>query len=224
MYSGGKNRAAEPWKQVMAGSGVTKMLRSQLGERLVHDQDLPAALATELDGTFERLVLAYQNRLYAFALRLTGNPQDAEEIIADTFVRAYQALTRYPAQQIRELALQPWLYQITRNVFRNRVRGRRLALVPLEPPSEGMELAVEGDEAGQPDAMLEHAELREKLAALVAALPERYRVAVVLRHVQGLGYGEMAALLGQPVGTVKANVHRGIRLLRGALTKDSEWR
>ena len=190
----------------------------------MHDQDLLAALAAELDGSFERLVLTYQNRLYACVLRLTNNPQDAEEIIEDAFVQAYRALTRYPAERIRELALQAWLYQITLNVFRNRVRGQRLQLVPLEQPDEWMDLAFEGDKAGRPDAVVERAELREKLAALIAALPERHRVAVVLRHVQGLGYGEMAALLRQPVGTVKANVHRGIRLLREALTKDSEWR
>lgn len=188
------------------------------------DQDLPAALATELDGSFERLVVTYQNRLYAFALRLTANPQDAEEVIADAFVRAYQALISYPAERIRELALQPWLYQIALNVFRNRVRGRRLPVVPLEPADEGREPAFAGDEAGRPDAMLERAELREKLAGVVAALPERYRMAVVLRHVQGLGYGEIAAILRQPIGTVKANVHRGIRLLREALDKDHEWR
>lgn len=190
----------------------------------MHDQDLLAALATELDGCFERLVLTYQNRLYAFALRLTGNPQDAEEIIADVFVRAYQALTRYPAERIRALSLQAWLYQIALNIFRNRVRGRRLTLVPLEPPGEGMEPAFAADEAERPEALLERAELREKLAGVVAALPERYRLAVVLRHVQGLGYGEMAAMLRQPIGTIKANVHRGIRLLREALDKDQEWR
>ena len=190
----------------------------------MHDQDLPAVLATELDGSFERLVLSYQNRLYAFALRLTDNPQDAEEIIGDTFVRAYQALSSYSAERIRELALRPWLYQIALNVFRNRVRGRRLSVVPLEQPGEGQELAFASDDAGRPDTMLEQAELRAKLAALIAALPERYRVAVVLRHVQGLAYGEMAAVLRQPVGTVKANVHRGIRLLREVLNKDREWR
>lgn len=190
----------------------------------MNEQELPAALATDLDDSFERLVVTYQDRLYAFALRLTANAHDAEEIIADAFVRAYQALTKYPAERIRELALQPWLYQIARNVFRNWVRGRRLMLVPLEPSSEQMEPTVKGDEAGQPDAVLERAELRAKLGALIAALPERYRLAVVLRHVQGFGYSEMATLLNQPVGTVKGNVHRGIRLLREALHKDDEWR
>jgi RNA polymerase sigma-70 factor (ECF subfamily) len=183
----------------------------------VPDQDLPAALAADVDGNFEQLVSAYQDRLYAFALRLTGSRQDAEEITQDAFVRAYQALVTYPAQRIRELALRPWLYRITLNIFRNRRRRRPLQLVPLGEAGERMNMDLEGDTVERPDAALEHAELREKLGTLLATLPERYRVSVVLRHVQGLGYAEIAALLRQPIGTVKANVHRGIRLLREGL-------
>jgi RNA polymerase sigma-70 factor, ECF subfamily len=183
----------------------------------VHDQDLPAALAVDLDGSFQQLVLAFQDRLYAFALRLTGSPQDAEEITQDAFVRAYRALSTYPDSRIRSLALRPWLYQIALNIFRNRVRHRALQLVPLDQGSEGGELEVEDDEQTRPEAALERTELKRSLDMLVAALPERYRLAVVLRHIQGLGYGEMAVILKQPIGTIKANVHRGIRMLREAL-------
>ena len=183
----------------------------------MHDQDLPAALAADVDGNFEHLVLAFQDRLYAFALRLTGSPQDAEEIAQDTFVRAYRALTKYPAARIRMLALRPWLYRIALNVFRNRVRHRQLEVVPLDQGNEEGEREVADDTVIQPDTALERAELKASLGALVAALPERYRLAVVLRHIQGLGYREMAAVLKQPVGTIKANVHRGVRILREAL-------
>ncbi|MER3459109.1 MAG: RNA polymerase sigma factor, partial [Chloroflexota bacterium] len=91
----------------------------------MHMDDLAAQLATGVDSHFERLVLAYQDRLYAFALRLSANPQDAEEIVQDAFVRAYHALKRYEAERIRTMALKPWLYQIALNVFRNRARTRR---------------------------------------------------------------------------------------------------
>lgn len=181
------------------------------------DQDLAAALATDVDGHFERLVRRYQDRLYAFALRLSGSPQEAEEIAQDSFVRAYRALARYPAARRRSLTLRPWLYQIALNVFRNRRRGPRLQLVSLEQDDEAGTWDRGDDQARRPEAILERAELRETLGALLTALPERYRLAVVLRHVQGLAYREMAAILRQPVGTVKANVHRGLRLLRQAL-------
>jgi RNA polymerase sigma-70 factor, ECF subfamily len=183
----------------------------------VHDQDLPAALAADLAGNFEQLVLAYQDRLYGFMLRLTGSPPDAEEITQDAFVRAYRALAKYPAARIRTLALRPWLHQIALNVFRNRVRTRQLQLVSLDQGREEGELEIEDDKEARPDTALERTQLRASLAKLVAALPERYRVAVVLRHIQGLGYEEMAVVLKQPIGTIKANVHRGVSMLRAAL-------
>jgi RNA polymerase sigma-70 factor (ECF subfamily) len=183
----------------------------------VRDQELPEALAIDLDGSFEQLVLTFQDRLYAFALRLSNNPQDAEEITQDAFVHAYRALNKYPGERVQTLALRPWLYQITLNIFRNRVRHRPLPLVSLNQGDEEGDLEYEDVQQLSPDIALEHVELRKSLAALVAALPERYRLAVVLRHIQGFDYGEMAAVLKQPVGTIKANVHRGVRMLRKAL-------
>jgi RNA polymerase sigma-70 factor (ECF subfamily) len=190
----------------------------------MHEHELPAALAVDLDGNFMRLVEVYQDRLYAFALRLSGNPEDAEEIIVDALVRAYQALGQYASERIQALALRPWLYQITLNVFRNRIRGRRLRIVSRHLTDETAAMNVEADETERPDAVLERAELRQTLATLIADLPERERVVVVLRHVQGFGYHEIATCLRQPVGTVKANVHRGIRRLREALGTYDEWR
>ncbi len=186
---------------------------------------LPAALADDLDGTFERAVLTYQGRLYGFALRLTGNRQDAEEVAQDTFVRAYRALQRFEPERIAALALRPWLYQIALNVARNRLRGKRHRTVPLLLGDEGTGderrrdagAAEPPDEASEgPLAYAERAGLSESLGALVAQLPPRYRTAVILRHIEGLSYPEAAGALGQPVGTVKANVHRGTKLLRAA--------
>ena len=183
----------------------------------MHCEELAEALAVDARGTFEQLVAVYQDRLYSFGLHLTGRPWDAEEVAQDTFVRAYRALERYPAERIRALNLKPWLLQIALNVFRNRVRGKLLNLVPLDVTADGKvdEPATAIHE--WPDEIAERAEERALLQKLLLALPERYRVAVVLRHVQGLDYGEIASLLGQPVGTAKSNVHRGVRLLRESM-------
>jgi RNA polymerase sigma-70 factor (ECF subfamily) len=167
---------------------------------------------------FEELVLAYQQRIYAFALRLSGSPRDAEEIAQDAFVRAYAALEGYSTEQARTLKVRPWLYQIALNVFRNRVRRRQLPAVPLEATEDGTPLEIEGDSRDWPHVAAESTEQREELAALLAGLPEHFRIAVVLRHVEGMSYGEMANILGQPVGTIKAHVHRGTLRLREALT------
>lgn len=189
---------------------------------VTEDQDLPAALAANLDDCFERLVLTYQNRIYAFALRLSGSPQDAEEIAQDTFVRAYRALVGYSVERITHLALRPWLYQIALNVFRNRVRGHHLRVVPLDDLEGGDAREPVVAEQELPETIMERIEGERELGALVAALPERYRAAVVLRHVEGFNYAELGELLNQPVGTIKANVHRGTRLLRNALAQQMD--
>lgn len=184
------------------------------------EEALPAALAANLDEAFECLVLAFQDRLFAFARRLGHAPADAEEIAQDAFVRAYHALAGYPPERIRELALRAWLYQITLNVARNRVRRKRVATVPIDGDDERADGAVRepaDDAAAEPEPTALREETRAELSALVAALPDRYRVPVMLRHVEGLGYAEVALALQQPVGTVKANVHRGVQRLRAAL-------
>jgi len=149
--------------------------------------ELIAGLADDLDGHFESLVRMYQDRLYRFALRLSGNPEDAEEVAQDALVRAYRALSQYPT---------------------DRVRRRTLQLAPLDGD------LPEDSDRERPERLVEAAEGNRELAGRLAALPERFRAAVILRHVEELGIAEIAAALGQPEGTVKSNIHRGIRLLR----------
>jgi RNA polymerase sigma-70 factor (ECF subfamily) len=156
---------------------------------------------------FERMVREHQHRVFALSLAMTGNRHDAEEVAQDTFLRAYRALVTYPPDRVRELKQRAWLHRIAVNVVRNRVRGVRPRLVELN--------GSESDHAPGPEARAMHRAEMDDLAARVAELPRRYREAVVLRHVQELSYAEVAETLGQPVGTVKANVHRGLKLLRG---------
>jgi RNA polymerase sigma-70 factor (ECF subfamily) len=181
---------------------------------MIDEQRLSEHLALDLDGHFEQLVRAFQDRLYGFALRLTGSPQDAEESTQDAFVRAYWAIASYPLDRRRALRLRPWLYQITLNVVRNRVRRPRLAVVSVDGPVANG-LAARTDE--QPERVALQTETQAQLATAIAAMPRRYATAVVLRHVQGLSYAEAAEVLDQPVGTTKSDVHRGLRLLRVAL-------
>ncbi len=170
------------------------------------DAALIRRLASDLDAAFSTLVEDQQDRLFTIAVRVLGNRSDAEEAAQDAFVRAYRALAGYPAERIRELRLRPWLTTIVLNVCRNRTRIRRVATTELafEPTAEP---------ATDPIAS-RHA--RETWAGLLSSLPPAQRTAIVLRHVDGLSYAEMAEALGRPEGTLKAQVHRGLASLQTA--------
>ena len=171
------------------------------------DDDLTERLATDLDDGFESLVGVHADRLFSIALRVLGNRADAEEAAQDAFVRAYRALEGYEPERIRALRLRAWLATIVVNVCRNRTRVRRVATTQLafEPGAEP---------AADP---LARRDLRDTWAALLARLPPAQRTAIVLRHVDGLSYAEMAEALGRPEGTLKAQVHRGLAALREAI-------
>jgi RNA polymerase sigma-70 factor (ECF subfamily) len=182
---------------------------------------LAAALAEDLDGSFEELVRRFQDRLFTFALRLTGRREDAEEVAQDAFVRAYRALKSYPAERVRAMALKAWLYQIALNVARNRVRRKRHATVSLDEDrgaGSAALAALSDDPERRPDERLARKRERSDIASLVSKLPERYRAPLILRYVEGLKVEEVAAILKQPLGTTKSNVHRAINALRDSLS------
>ncbi len=186
------------------------------------DAALAAALAEDLDGSFEQMVRHFQDRLFTFALRLTGSREDAEEVAQDAFVRAYRALSAYPPERVRAMALKAWLYQVTLNVARNRLRKKRRPTVSLDDGEGAGALAareVHDDPHSRPDARFEVKRQRADIASLVARLPERYRSPLILRYVEGLKLEEVATILKQPLGTTKSNVHRAINALREALTE-----
>jgi RNA polymerase sigma-70 factor, ECF subfamily len=182
------------------------------------DEPLIAALADDLDASFEGLVLAHQDRIYSIALRMLGDPRDAEEAAQDAFVRAYRALAGYDAARIHALRLRPWLATIVLNLCRSRLARRpaasRTALsLDLALPGE---LEPRVDEGRGPAAVSAARAAADEWAGLLLTLPPAYRSAVVLRHVDGLSYPELAIALDRPEGTVKAQVHRGLALLRTA--------
>jgi RNA polymerase sigma-70 factor, ECF subfamily len=182
------------------------------------DSLLLAALATDLDGAFEGVVLAHQDRLYSIALRMLGDPRDAEEAAQDALVRAYRALAGYDRLRILELRIRPWLATIVLNLCRSRI-GRRVAAgrpaLSLDAADPGT-LEPPADEHAGPMATTVRRDARRVWGELLLTLPPAYRSAVVLRHVDGLSYPEVATALDRPEGTVKAQVHRGLAMLRTA--------
>ena len=178
------------------------------------EDELPDLLATNLRDYFELLVLRYASQLYSFALRWIGNPSDAEDIVQVAFERAFITLDNYPAPLIRTLNLRPWLYKVTLNVSRNYVIRSKLHTVSLELVEDVDLLEQDEDWHRQPDLVVESAERRRELEALVATLAPCYRDAISLCFFGDLSYQETANVLNKSIGTIKFYVHRGIALLR----------
>ena len=187
------------------------------------DHALTTALAVDLDASFDAVVLAHQDRLYTIALRVLGDPNDAQEAAQDALIRAYRALATYDPPRIRALRLRGWLTTIVLNRCRStlaRGAARRAPARPLDDVTGTSHEPTAAMAAG-PVALVERHDERDRWAERLAALPLAYRTAVVLRHVDGLSYPEVAAALGRPEGTVKAQVHRGIAQLRAMLEAEA---
>ena len=162
------------------------------------DQD---ALAAE--------ALRYLEPLFATAMRLTRNRSDAEDLVQDTFVK----VLRFSGQFTPGTNLKAWLYTILHNTWRNRRRGAARDTVEIDSPRVD-EAAAAGSDAGDtPERILLRATLDADLQAALDALPEAFREAVWLRDVEEFSYGEIAKMLGIPIGTVMSRISRGRRLL-----------
>lgn len=168
---------------------------------------------------FDRIVDEYQRRLYGFALRMTGNREDAEEIVQDAFVRAYRALLKMGPEQRAELRLQPWLYTITLNVTRNRLRSKRPASVALDALADPDALLREAthESPPQPEKIFQQNADMALVERALLQLPMHLRAAATLRFIEGRSHPEIAEILNQPIGTVKSHVHRAVRILRRIL-------
>lgn len=164
----------------------------------------------DLDLGFTRLVEMHQGAVYSVALRFSGDRRDAEDLAAETFLRAYRVLRDYDQDQILALRPRPWLMTILLNLSRNRARdrSRRPTQVPLETAPEP---AVREPDVAQ---LAEENDAARRLGALLAELSVPQRAAVVLRHVVGYSVAEIAEVLGCPEGTVKSHISRGLARLR----------
>lgn len=179
---------------------------------------LAALLATDLDKHYEKLVARYWHQLSLFVLRRIHHYQDTEDIIQETFMRAYLSLERYPYEQILTLKLRPWLYKIAWSVYCNTSgRNHFHLMVPLEATEEGWSIELEDTEESRPEILYERLEQRHELESLIDSLPPHFREMINLYYFEELTQKEVAEILNIPLGTVKVYIHRGIRLLRKKL-------
>ena len=158
---------------------------------------------------FEQLVAEYGDRVFGIALRVTGSPSDAEEVMQEAFLQAFRSWSTFRG----EAAPTTWLYRIAVNAALARVRSRRDVEL-LTERDEGLDVADWTADAAQ--AIL-RGELREQIEAGIARLPEELRVTLILRDVEGLSTSETAAALEITESAVKSRLHRARALLRSYL-------
>ena len=160
--------------------------------------------------SWEEVARDHGRFLYNVAYRLTGNDDDARDLVQESLLRVRRGLETYQPG-----SLEGWLARIVTNVFLDEVRRKRRRPVQALPDDPDRVLPAEG---GADEAALA-AGLSDDVQVALASLPEEFRVPVVLRDVADRTYEEIADSLGVPVGTVRSRLHRGRRMLRTALVK-----
>jgi len=168
------------------------------------DQSLIDACREGRTDAFGVLVRRYQDRLYPTALRLTGCAEDAQDLLQETFIRAYEKLGKFHGDS----AFYTWVYRIAVNLALSGRRRRRPAarfdgerdVAPIDPPVDRGET--------DPSIPLERAERDKAIQDALNALAPDHRVVVVMKEYDGLRYEDIAEALGVPVGTVRSRLHR----------------
>jgi len=201
---------------VRNSEGRADVLRDVRGTGSESDAEL---IRRCLDGdqrAYAKLVTKYKRAVYNVAWRMLGNRDDAEDVSQEAFIRAFRALRGYDAGR----PFMAWLLRITSNLCIDCLRRRRPGLLSMDGvrDADGEFTSLElVDDAPGPEELHAAREERRRLVRHIMALPPLYRAVIVLRHDRDLSYNEIAEVLGVPVGTVKARIHRAHNLLRTRL-------
>ncbi len=172
------------------------------------DLDLVRQFQAGSERAFNELVLKHRRGVYLTAVGLLGNPDDADDITQDVFLKVYGSIGTFRGDS----AVYTWIYRICVNLCLNAIRKRKTrSFIGLES------LAAATPEAERADADLEISELNEHARRAIASLPEKQRAVFLLRHFRGLPHAEIARIMDRDEGTIKANYFQAIKKLKARL-------
>jgi RNA polymerase sigma-70 factor (ECF subfamily) len=189
---------------------------SSAGELVRVDRDKESA--AERKKRFERDALQYMNQLYAAAMRYTKNPEDAQDLVQDTYAKAYTSFHQFePGTNLKA-----WLYRVLTTTFINTYRKDQRRPQTSDSELEDWQIAEASSHTSDQgksseDVVLENLPDSDIKNAL-AEIPEEFRMAVYLADVEGFSYKEIAEIVGVPAGTVMSRLHRGRKQLREKLS------
>src|SRR5919205_1623356 len=184
------------------------------------DADVAALAKEGREAAFRELVRRYERPVFSLILRMVRDRQTAEDLAQDTFIKVLNNIDRYRP----EFKLSSWLFKIANNLTIDHLRKRQLSTVSIDgSPHAASAAEIEAtsfDVEARGESPLEEMESRELGSAIekaIATLRPEYRACIMLRHVEGRSYEEIAATLDLPLGTVKTYIHRARHELRRAL-------
>ena len=200
------------------GAGV-EFAAATLSVEQMDDHALLEATRTGDEIAFQELVRRYRNPITNFVYRMLNDYDRAVDLAQETFVRVYMSAERYQANY----SFSTYIYRIASNLAITDLRQRkRRRLIPIpsffsDKDGEEMEIELPDERQVMPDDAMIEDERRQAVSRAIASLPEKYRVAVVLRDIEGKSYEEISAVLGLSDGTVKSRINRARNLLKEKL-------
>jgi len=193
-----------------------------MSERALEDQLNISRAQSGDTAAFNALIRKYEVRAYQYAFRLTRNSEEASDIVAEAFVRIFNALHNFKGQS----AFSTWMYRILTNCFldiRKRERSRPSTSLEAALQTEEGEMERQVEDPGRtPYQELERGERERNVEKAVSILPEYQRAMIVMYHAEMMSYEDIAAALDLPIGTVKSRLNRARLSLREILVKDEE--